>query len=416
MVDDVTLGPPRSLRGHAGRALQRVFPNADEWAFRRSRRADHRVRMQSGAYDEWLKLHPITLGSQQPSLVDLKRSPHVVVVPHEGADYPSWAPGTRNFYFEAAQVLRERTGPERVSVFHVNRGTSPTRWHTALIDYLNDRGATHVLTHIEDDPGAMGTTWSWDTAWSLMCARWDGVLLGVMFDSAYRNTLLRGRYLAHLSPRFVLVDICMPMNGQLVRTRPEVGPLNMPMSNLSMALVDERKKGVRVEYDVTFLGVLYDYRAQLIDELRASGVRVAVNTHRQDVAHTRAETLRNQPSWIDYMAALAGSRMTINFSESAARPVQQLKTRVIEAGLAGTFLLTDDVDRTSLFWREGEEYAHFTEVSELPVLVPQLIGNPEYLRGAKEAFAAKARFLAHEGFWSGIDSTLRPRGLPVVGA
>jgi Glycosyl transferases group 1 len=415
VVEDSSFGPPTTLRAKLGRMAQHIVPDLDQRAYFRARQADARNRMASGAYDAWMAQHPATTSTSLiPSHSETERPPHVVVLPDEGEDFPSWGPGHRNFYFEASQVRAETTGEASVSVFHVAPEQPFTRWHTQLIDYLNDVRATHVLTHIESDPGSRARTWTWDSLWPLMASRWSGVLMGVMFDSAYRHTLLRGRYLARVSPRFMLVDICMPMDGQLVRGRPEVGPLNLPMSDLSMALVDERLSQVQVEHDISFVGVLYPYRVTLIDQLRSEGLSVAVNPHRTDRAATRQETLVNQPGWLEYMAGLASSRATINFSESAARPVQQLKTRVIEAGLANTFLLTDDRDRTERFWVPGVEYGYFADSADLPRVAEAFLADPTRLAEGRAAFAAKARDLARWGFWSGVDRGLRTRGLPPV--
>lgn len=414
MAEDASFTPPQGLRAKAGRVAQRIVPDLDQWTYFRARRADMRARSSSGAYDAWRASQSITAGSAGTTPGVVERPPHVVVVPYEGRDYSSWAPGTRNFYFEAAQVLAETHGEGRVSVFHVEAGEPYAKWHTRLLDYLNDSHATHVLTHIEGDPGTQDGTWTWDSAWDLMLPRWDGALLGVMFDSAYRHTFLKGKFLARMSPRFMLVDICMPMDGAFVPERPEVGPINMPMSDLSMALVDERLRDVRVEHDISFIGVLYPYRQQMIEALRAQGLSVAVNPHRSDEARTRQETMANQPGWLDYMAGLASSRATINFAESAARPVQQLKTRVIEAGLAGTFLLTDDRDRTDHFWIEGEDYGYFTSVDDLPAVAEAYLADPDRLDAGRMSFATKARSLARNGFWGGIDAGLARRGLPRI--
>jgi hypothetical protein len=409
VAEDASFTPPQGLRAKAGRLAQRIVPDLDQWTYFRARRSDMQGR--AADYDAWRATHAATPLSTAGAG---DRPPHVVVVPYEGRDYDSWAPGTRNFYFEAAQVLAETQGESRVSVFHVEAGEPHVQWHTRLVDYLNDVRATHVLTHIEGDPGTLDGTWTWDTAWDLMSTYWDGALLGVMFDSAYRHTFLKGRFLAQMSPRFMLVDICMPMDGALVRGRPEVGPINMPMSDLSMGLVDERLARVDVEHDISFIGVLYPYRQQMIEALRAEGLSVVVNPHRSDEARTRQATMLNQPGWLEYMAGLASSSATINFSESAARPVQQLKTRVIEAGLAGTFLLTDDRDRTDLFWIEGEEYGRFDSVEDLPGVAESFLSDPARLDVARAAFGAKARELARAGFWGGIDEGLRHRGLPGV--
>lgn len=54
--------------------------------------------------------------------------------------------------------------------------------------------------------------------------------------------------------------------------------------------------GAEKVYDLTFIGALYDYRVQLIDQLRADGVNVAVNPHRPDVTADYHESRANQPS------------------------------------------------------------------------------------------------------------------------
>jgi hypothetical protein len=197
-----------------------------------------------------------------------------------------------------------------------------------------------------------------------------------------------------------------------VKGRPEVGPVNMPMSDQSMALVDARLASVNVQHDISFVGVLYPYRVELIDALRAEGLSVAVNPHRSDAARSREETMANQPGWLDYMAGLASSRSTINFSESAARPVEQLKTRVIEAGLAGTFLFTDDTDRTARFWIPDVEFGRFTGVSDLPNVAQRYLSDPERLGAGRVAFAKRARPLARTQFWGSIDEVLARRNLP----
>lgn len=409
MAEDSSFTPPLTLRAKAGRLAEEVFPNLDQWAYFRARRAD--MRNRAGEYDDWRARRAMASPThKRPG----DRPPHVVVVPYEGRDYPSWAPGTRNLYFEAAQVFAETQGESRVSVFHVEAGEPFVIWHTRLVDYLNDVQATHVITHIEGDPGTQDGTWTWDTAWDLMLRHWDGALLGVTFDSAFRHVLLKERFLARMSPRFMLIDICMPMDDALVKGRPEVGPINMPMSDLSMALVDQRLSTVSVDHDVSFIGALYPYRQELVERLRAEGLSVVVNPHRSDSAQTFQETRTNQPGWLEYMAGLASSRATINFSESSARPVQQLKTRVIEAGLAGTLLLTDDCQRTDRFWTEGQEYGYFPSLADLPAVAESFLADPPRLAAARASFAMKARALARTGFWGGIDEGLQRRGLPRV--
>ncbi len=345
----------------------------------------------------------------------LSRPPHIVVVPQEGRAFDSFRAGTRNFYYEAWRNLAEEIGEESVSVFHVDPGESPSAWHVRLLDYVTSVGATHVITHIEADPGSSGASWTWDTAWGLLSSHWDGVLLGVMFDSAFEWIAAKSRLLARMSPRFMVVDICMPMDGSMVRGRPEVGPVNMPVSRESLALVDARLAEVSPTWDVSFIGVMYPYRTELVSRLRAAGVSVVVNPHRADGAEDDAGSRVAQPSWLDYMAGLHSSSMTLNFSQSSAGRFEQLKTRVLEATLAGTLLLTDDLDRTRLFWTPGEEFVEFRTVDEVPGVVSSLLANPSRVSGMAAAGQARARALAHSNFWAGIEKALAHRRLPSIG-
>jgi glycosyltransferase involved in cell wall biosynthesis len=185
----------------------------------------------------------------------------------------------------------------------------------------------------------------------------------------------------------------------------------MPVSNESLAVVDERTAGMAKIHDVVFIGVLYPYRVAMLDALREIGVRVAVNPHRLDVARDLAATQSNQPSWLDYMTALAQSHLAINLSQSSAGPFQQLKTRVLEASAVGCVILTDDVDRTERFWVPGEEYGYFATPADVPALVEGFLSNPERLAAAEDAAKARARSINVTSFWGGIEETLRRRGL-----
>jgi glycosyltransferase involved in cell wall biosynthesis len=217
-----------------------------------------------------------------------------------------------------------------------------------------------------------------------------------------------------MSPNFVLVDICIPMDGSMRRGRAEVGPVNMPVSNESLAVVDSRVAGLPKLHDVVFIGALYPYRVELLDTLRAQGVRVAVNPHREDRTRDLEESRRNQPSYLDYMVGLAQSHMALNFSDSSAGPYQQLKTRVLEASAVGCLILTDDVDRTELFWTPEAEYGYFETLADVPALVERFLSDPEKLSRAQESARRRAREINVTSFWGGIEQVLEKRQLPAV--
>ncbi len=342
-----------------------------------------------------------------------ERQPHLVIVPIEGPQFHDWRPGTRNFYYEAYQSAVEALGPGAVSVLDVAPGEAAHSWVKRLRDLLGDTDATHFLTHIEHDPGSPDS-WTWDVAWNGIAPEWDGVALGVMFDSAFDLVTMKARRLARMSTNFVGVDICMPMDGTLIRGRREVGPVTMPVSRQSLALIRERIAGVTPTHDVSFIGALYPYRVELIEQLRSAGIDVAVNPHRTDTTHDFVTSRTNQPEWLDYMAGLAASRMSVNFSRSSAGGFEQLKTRVIEATLAGTFLLTDDRDRTRHYFDENVEFGSFAGTSELPAVIERWLDSSSRTVGARSA-QKKAEAIAVTDFWSRIDEGLRIRELPVTG-
>ena len=386
-----------SLRSLVGSLAARVYPGLDERIWNRKRDQEFPLSVQR---------------STEPKGRD--RDVHVLVVPQEGPDFDSWAPGRWNFYFEVWQTAIERLGADRVSFLDVARGESWESWVPRLVALAHDTEATHIITHIESDPGSESSTWHWDVAWAELLRSWDGVLLGVMFDSAYFWIRAQSRRLARMSPRFVVVDICMPMDGSMLRGRPEVGPVNMPVCATSLELVRDRCSSIQKMWDVSFIGVLYPYRVDALEELRRRGVNVAVNPHRNDNATDYRSTKVNQPAWLDYMAALAASRLTINFSQSNAGPVQQLKTRVIEGMLAGTVVVTDDVDRTSRFFSPGADYRYFRDLDALPDVISQALAEPGILAESAAAVRPRAEALANRGFWDAIDVGLRRRSLPSV--
>lgn len=389
------------LRARAGRIAERFFPGVEDRAFNRARDASVP------------ESHAPKGGYRPPSIVERER--HIVVVPQEGPQFESWRQGTRNFYYEAYQSAREIYGEASVSVLDVGPGEPRSSWHRRLRDSLGDTQATHIVTHIEHDPGSPGE-WTWDVAWNELTPTWDGVLLGVMFDSAFPLVTMKSRRIARMSPNFVAVDICTSMDSVLVPRRSEVGPVTMPMSRESTALVMERIAGIKPEHDVSFIGVMYPYRVELVERLRSQGVDVAVNPHRQDIAEDPESSRLSQPSWLDYMAGLAASRMTINFSRFSAGDAEQLKTRVIEATLSGTLLLTDDRKSTRLFFDPESEFGYFSDADELPSVIERWLSQPDRLNLARRSAQRKAVEVGATDFWTRIDSGLVRRKLPSVGS
>jgi hypothetical protein len=403
MLSDGGVTPATTFRAKAGRVVQKVVPNLDERQWNRKRNSE--VTDLEASRDYAGRLRNVAMAA-------MPRRARLVIVPQEGTSFDSWKAAGGNFFFEITQAAREYLGDATVDVFSLNPGEDVANWHERLIRYLVDTEATHVMAMVESDPDRAGT-WNWDVFWKQLSSRWNGVFLGVMYDSAFRWIIIPTRRIARINDRFVVVDICMPMDGSMVKGRSEVGPVNMPISNLTTNLIDERTAGLPRTYDVSFLGSLYPYRIEMIDALRARGVNVAVNPHHGAVtSRNLAESRAHQPDYVDYLTGFAQSQMTINFARSSAGDVFQLKTRVLEASLFGCLVLTDDVDRTERFWIPGEEYGYFASPADIPDLVTSLLENPERLARMQQAGRERARSINVSSFWGGVEEGLRRRGLP----
>ncbi len=384
-----------SIKSQVAKVLSKVYPTWDE-------------RPWNSLRDTELTCVGLERRPEK-SLVEHVGDSHVVVIPIEGPSMNVFEPGRANIYYEAYATAVERYGAENVSLFDVAPGEDPAVWQGRLRDYLGDVRASHVLFHSESDPGGAADDWNWDAMIARTQDSFNGVYVGGMFDSSHKWISAKSRRLARITPRFMVVDICVPHAGTMVRGRAEVGPVNMPMSSASIELLHSRIDSLPKTHDVSFIGALYPYRVTLIDMLRAEGLNVAVNPHRAEATKNLLESRADQPGWLDYMAGLAQSKMTINFSQSSAGPFQQLKTRVLEATLAGTYLLTDDRDRTREFFAPGVEFGFFPTTEELPKLAPDFIRAAETFDW--RSVQAKAEYLGRTDYWSGIETGLALRGL-----
>ena len=396
-----------AVRESLGRFAGRIFPNLDERSFNRARNRQAAAWIAAANYGARLA----TLPEPGPSLANAEA--HIVIVPMEGPTHPTWKAAGGNFFYEISQSAREYAGAENVTIFEVLPGEARPDWHERLIRFLVSSGATHVMAQIESDPNPPAEG-SWDVLWAQLAPRWNGVFLGVMFDSGFRMITLGARRLAKISDRFVVVDICVPMDDVMVKGRPEVGPVSMPISDETFTVLDREFGALDHIYDVSFIGALYPYRVEMINALCAAGVSVAVNPHRPDETLDFASSRSNQPTYVDYMRGLALSKITINFAMASSLAGYQLKTRILEGTGVGTLVLTDDIDRSSRFWGPGEGIAYFSDPAVVPSVVTRYLSDPELLASVQSAGKARARAINVSCFWGGIDEGLRRRGLPQI--
>ena len=378
-----------NIRTAVGGLAARVLPGLDEYVYNRDRNRQFpqtNVRLGSGDVPNF-----------RP------REPHIVVAALEGPGSESWGPAQGNYYYEIFQSAIEHLGESAVSVLDVG-SQGREDWGEALQDLLRETNATHLIAHMERDPGRLDD-WNWDVVWSSIARWWDGVFVGIMWDSGFDLLQWKGRRLARMSPNLLGLDICVPIDERLVG-RPEVGPVPLVESlETQEALNRYLDASAKTKTsDVSFIGALYPYRQKLLEQLETASLRVAVNPHRKSDGR--------RSTWLEYMHALASSEMTLNFSLASSGQDEQLKCRVIEAPLSGTLLLTDDITRTKEFFAPGREFDSFTGTKDLPRTVSYWLDRPEDLLRAQRNGQKKARRLATQGFWEALRSGLDKRSLP----
>ena len=397
--------PSVSFMGKITAPLHKIFPDLHYRVWNRQR--DKVVQSQIATLEY---LGPLLQQISQ----DENRELHVVVVPHYGPDAPTWHVAGQNHFFEIYQSLIEILGPDRVTLFETHSSDPDFQYHADLLNVIAQTKATHVVGQIESDPNK-GDQWSWDVPMTMLAQHWEGVFIGVMWDWAYPWLSVRAKRLARINPKLLVAELCQPITGLTVKDRVEAGPMTMPLSRATTNAILERIAGAEKLYDLTFIGALYDYRVQLIEQLRADGVNVAVNPHRPDITTDYMQSRMNQPSYLDYMYGLAQSQMTINFSAAAGGPGEQYKIRIQEAALAQCLCLTDDRDGTRHFFAP-EQYGYFAEVTNLEQVVKSALADPVELRRRQIAAQNRALELAHTDFWGRIEAGLQARGLrPLTG-
>jgi hypothetical protein len=388
-------------RASLGATASRVYPGLDAavWNAQRNRLAGQDRRRP------WTAAPRPAPGPSDPG-------PRLVIITTgDGPESPEWHPAAGNHIFEVAQSAIDLLGADRVLVTHVPAGEPPAAWHDRVIGLVMSFGATHVLGNVETDPHD-SAEWTWDLFCDRLATAWPGIFLGLMYDSAFEWTTIKGRRLAERGSRVLLVALDRPLGDELPGARRHVGPVLLPLSLPTQAIVEEALADVVKDIPVSFIGALYDYRVPILDALIAAGVAVAVNPQRLDVTRTYAESRTDQPGYVDYMRTLARSEITVNLSRAHTEETKQLKTRILEGSFAGCLVATDDADRSDHYFTEGAEFARFGSVADGSRVLPALLADPDRLAAMQAAARARARAIADSVFWGAVDSGLRASGMP----
>ena len=325
-------------------------------------------------------------------------TPHVlVVVPASYGGSNTWGIGEGNIFYELVASLQDLIGPDNVQCVNVNANEPTREWHQRVRSMLASSGATHLLAHAEHEPSG-SSSWSWDQLFDTLRGQWHGTPIALFMDSVHRRHVHFADRLARIIPSTCIVAIDRSLNGVVRPSTTAVGPVFLPVSRDSVQKVLAHTADVNKVYDVTFIGEMYPYRSRVIDELAAQGLAVTVNPHR-GAGNARA-------TYLDFVRKLAESRLTINFSLCSSLPLHQLKSRMLEVGLAGSVAISDESDLSGIYLRPGRDFlAASTSVALLHV-ARSALGNESERAAMEQSARTTCARLAPVSFWDVINTGL----------
>ncbi|MCF8540222.1 MAG: glycosyltransferase [Aurantimicrobium sp.] len=303
-----------------------------------------------------------------------------------------WKPGAGNYFFDIWQSARERYGSQHVLLHQVAPGD--TDWAERLAADIEAQDPTHVIFYGEEDPN--GEVNSWARVGATLARLWAGELIFLMYDSVYWWHIFSAEALAEVYPN-VSVHATDQFPRELRKGLPRSGPGLLPTSLESIKFLESRVLFANrpdARQSLTFLGSLYPERIKQLAKFARLGTGVVVNPHRS--------AKLERPTYEEYAAAIGHSWATINLSRNHGMPRKHVKSRVLEAPLFGTLLVTDERKLTALTI-PTDGFVYFRSARDLKSSIRRLRENPQKYEAIRDRGQRYARALAQSSFWGAID-------------
>ena len=309
-----------------------------------------------------------------------------------------WGPGAGHFYYDLWKSAQERYGASNVCRVQIEPENQ--NWAQDLRQEIISSEPSHILMHIEELPN--GDLRGLLEFASSLRQTFQGWVTLLMYDSIFWNHLFRAELFSKAHPETAV--IATDRFPSIARVPQKTGPALLPTSQASLSALEKNYVEHQNEYGLTLIGKVYGYRAKALRRLVRKGVFVEVNPHR---AHGSIENL----SYYSFYSAFRDSWATINFSRAHGSHVKHAKTRILEATLFGSLLVTDEYELTSQLLG-AESFVYFKNARELKQKIEYLKANPESY--------FSIRRLGHEGaqrlrtnFWVKFDKLHEGRANPL---
>lgn len=317
----------------------------------------------------------------------------VLVIAHyyfAGPEY--WKPGCGNFFYEIYASAIDRYGFENVEVFSVSESEPGEQWLSRLTIEL-ERGFDIFLGFGELNPNS-DTDWDWDANLDSIRKTWGGLAIFVVFDSVWRQTLLKIDRLVSIDENVRVITIDRDVRNYLSKPLQVLGPLFMPISLLSRELISNKVPNsiASEDFSLSFHGKLYPYRVVQIGKIEKFGIRIEVN-------RSNSGKQRDYPT---YIQDLNSAGLVLCLSRANAQNINQLKCRILEAALFGGIVLTDEKRLIGQFFPKGD-FFYFRSTRHLRRILTTISHSPEKIIEMRESARVHANYISNQYFWEKIE-------------
>ena len=324
----------------------------------------------------------------------------LIVVPSERFHQASWTAGGGNYFYEIYESALENLSISKIDYFVFTDRDPIYDGFRNLADLLVDGEYTHCLALTESDPNC-ATSWNWDYFARILHRSWNGMFIGLATDSVYLLQQLRFSQFNKIYGRSLLIGIDVKPQYLYLSGSNYFGPVFLPISNKSINSIDEELSNYvssEKQHDVVFSGKMYPYRIEALEELSFLNLNLGVNPH------LNIDDDESEPTYIQYIRSLRLGRFALNLARAGGINKKQLKSRVLEAGLFGVPVLSDESELSGIFFELNQHFLSLTISEDSHHLSNFLQDNTAYERLVKDA-QLKARSLAPSSFWKVVSES-----------
>jgi hypothetical protein len=262
----------------------------------------------------------------------------------------NWIPAEGNFYFEMFQSAKEKYPNWEIEVYFCE---AEREWQKTLEEVLIKIRPDILLISSEIDPNG-NSDWTLDVFIGNLKRVWNGTICYLLFDSAFPLHVWRLKRLIRINPKNFVVSIDRNLRQEEKINSTNIGPTFLPISKLSMKILSELIQRKIAEEDLdpiqmSFIGQEYPYRRKILSEIATGFHGIQINPQLQ---------MKNPHSYLSYITALYLSEFTINMSRQHVINKPQLKCRVLEASLFGSYVISDESVYTQLFLEADEHFSY----------------------------------------------------------